>query len=225
MKLSEFKKIVREELQKIVQERRSIVPSREPPRKMSKPQVSKRTSDGAAAISKTKDKARAEKLKAGGNDEADIFWAAMTNNALGDKKSTKDHVEPKGGTMIQENQIIRLRDIASVVTLPNIASITEALPSELPDDAMSGNMDEPSSMNSDTEEEEHAKAKLMRMHKQTAALYNMLGDVDETEEWVISKIRDAAECLNSAYNHIEYQKTKPSALGNGEGTPADSAGI
>jgi hypothetical protein len=95
MKLSEFKKIVREELQKIVQERRSIVPSREPPRKMSKPQVGKRTSDGEAAISKTKDKARAAKLNAGGNDEADIFWAAMTNKELGNKKSTKFLKLPK----------------------------------------------------------------------------------------------------------------------------------
>jgi len=205
MKLSRLREIVREELQKIVAERRSIVPSREPPRKMTKPQVSKRTSSGDAAISKTKDKARAARLKKGGNDDADIFWAAMTNNALKEQVAAKNSVLGEA--------VIRLRDISNVFTLP---SVNEVLPSQYPEE---GN-----SMEGDDEvgQQEHAKAKLMRLHKQTAALYNMLGDVDEAEEWVTQKIADAAECINSVFNHIEYEKNKPSSLGNGEGTPADS---
>jgi len=212
MKLSDLRKIVREELDKVVKER--TIARREPPRKMTKPQIGDRDKIGKKI--KSSPKATKYFKDKFGDDWESYLWASAGNKAMG------DHVEPKDGPMLQE--VVRLRDISSVVTFPRLNALKEALPSSFP-----GSDDNQSSVNisddMESGEEEHAKAKLMRIHKQSAALYNMLGDVDDgAEEWVIKKIGDAAECLNSAYNHIEYEKTKPTALGNGEGTPADGIG-
>lgn len=205
MKLSEFRKIVREELVQLVKERyslkerRSIVPSREPPRKMTKPQVGARTTKGDAAIDalKHKDPAKAAKFRDGGNDEADIFWAGMTNRALGEN-------------------IIRLRDIAPLVVLQGINSLKKDVPlrEELPPMESEDDFDaEPDNSPSVT------RAQLLHIHKQSAKLYNLLGDADEMEDWMIDKITKAEEYVSSVANHVEYEKSKPTSL------PADGQAL
>jgi len=230
MKLTQeqLRQLVREELQKIVRER--TVPrdhytdaaDREGRRRMSKSQISDRDRIGKAM--KAKPGVVKSLKKKYGQDWESYLWAIAGNKTLGGARglepTVKSHFEPEG-ELIRET-IIRLRDISSVVTLPAVNNpIQEALPISNIDTTSDTSMD---NTNEDPEEEV-AKAKLLRIYKQASALYNMLGDVDDVEEWVASKIGDAAECLNSAYNHIEYQKKKPEALGNGEGTPADTAGV
>lgn len=225
MNLSDLRKIVREELAKVVKER--TVPrdhytdkeDRAGRRRMTKSQVADRDKIGKAM--KAKPSVVANLKKKHGADWESFLWATAGNKTLGGPRGLEaSHVTPKDGPILQE--FVRLRDIANVVTLPKVNNLKEALPSSFPAGQQSIDM---GGHDEEEGEEEHAKAKLMRLHKQSAAIYNMLGDMDdEVEEWVIQKIKDAAECINSAYNHIEYEKTKPSALGNGEGTPADSSG-
>jgi len=86
------------------------------------------------------------------------------------------------------------------------------------DDGMSGDMDGESG-NPTT-----IKADLMRIHKQAAAIYNMLGDADSVEEWIPNKLAKAAEAIASVFNHVEYEKSKPESLPqNGEALPNQSA--
>ena len=73
----------------------------------------------------------------------------------------------------------------------------------------------------DDHEGQMAKSDLMSIHKKAGEVYNMLGDNEELEGWVQAKITKAAEYINSVHNNLAYEKTKPTSLGNGEGTPAD----
>lgn len=66
-----------------------------------------------------------------------------------------------------------------------------------------------------------AKAQLMSLNKQSGELYNMLGDNEELEAWVQSKITKASDYINAAYNYLQYEKNKANTIGNGEGAPAD----
>jgi len=201
MKLSELRALVRGEVDRVVAER--TIASREPPRKMTTPQVADRDKIGK------KIKARPGAMKhfrdKYGADAESYMWASATNKAIG------DHVEPADGDVLPE--VIRLRDISPIFT-----------DKRLKEDWNAGNFVEGEEDGQELDGE-HIKAQLMRMNKQSAALYNMLGDVDESEEWVAAKISRASEFLNSVYNHIEYEKKKPEALGNGEGTAADAAGV
>ena len=76
----------------------------------------------------------------------------------------------------------------------------------------------------DDHEGQMAKADLMAIHKYSKEIYNMLGDNEELEGWVQSKITKAAEYMNAVYNNMNYEKNKPGSLGDGEGTPADTTG-
>jgi hypothetical protein len=73
----------------------------------------------------------------------------------------------------------------------------------------------------DDHEGSMAKADLLAIHKQAGELYNMLGENEELEGWVQSKITKAADYINSVYNNMQYEKNKPKSVGNGMGTPAD----
>ena len=66
-----------------------------------------------------------------------------------------------------------------------------------------------------------AKAQLMSLNKQSGELYNMLGDNEELEAWIQSKITKASDYINAAYNYLQYEKNKANTIGNGEGAPAD----
>lgn len=74
----------------------------------------------------------------------------------------------------------------------------------------------------DDHEGQMAKADLLAIHKYSKEIYNMLGDNEELEGWVQSKLTKAAEYLNSVYNNMNYEKNKPGTLGDGEGSPADN---
>ena len=73
----------------------------------------------------------------------------------------------------------------------------------------------------DDHEAPMAKAQLLSIHKQSSALYNMIGDDEELEGWVQDKLSKAADYINSVYRNMEYEKTNATSLGSGEGTPAD----
>lgn len=88
---------------------------------------------------------------------------------------------------------------------------------------ISGGMD---SMNQDQEpvddhEGSMAKADLLSIHKKAGELYNMIGEDEELEGWVQAKITKAAEYITAVHNSMEYEKTKPASIGNGEMSPAD----
>jgi hypothetical protein len=74
----------------------------------------------------------------------------------------------------------------------------------------------------DDHEGRMAKSDLLALHKQAGELYNMLGDNEELEGWVQSKITLAADYISAVYNNLQYEKTKPLSIGTGMGAPADS---
>lgn len=74
----------------------------------------------------------------------------------------------------------------------------------------------------DDHEGEMAKAQLLSIHKHSGEIYNMLGDNEELEGWVQAKLTKAADYIDAVYHNLTYEKTKPTSLGNGEGTPADA---
>ena len=76
----------------------------------------------------------------------------------------------------------------------------------------------------DDHEGQMAKADLMAIHKHSKEIYNMLGDNEELEGWVQSKITKAAEYMNAVYNNMNYEKNKPGSLGDGDAVPADTTG-
>lgn len=87
------------------------------------------------------------------------------------------------------------------------------------------NEDNPDNPEAVDDHEGHmAKADLMAINKHSKEIYNMLGDNEELEGWVQAKITKAAEYMNAVYNNMNYEKTKPGSLGDGEGVPADAMG-
>lgn len=74
----------------------------------------------------------------------------------------------------------------------------------------------------DDHEGQMAKAQLLSLHKQTGELYNMLGDNEELEGWVQDKVTKASDYINAVYNNMQYEKNKPTSVGTGDGSPADS---
>lgn len=74
----------------------------------------------------------------------------------------------------------------------------------------------------DDHEGRMAKSDLLALHKQAGELYNMLGDNEELEGWVQSKITLAADYISAVYNNLQYEKTKPLSVGTGMGAPADA---
>lgn len=73
----------------------------------------------------------------------------------------------------------------------------------------------------DDHEGSMAKADLLSIHKKSGELYNMIAEDEELEGWVQAKITKAAEYITAVHNNMEYEKTKPTTIGNGEMAPAD----
>jgi hypothetical protein len=90
---------------------------------------------------------------------------------------------------------------------------------EAPDNVVDS--DTPLADTNDDGEGYMAKAQLMSLNKQSGELYNMLGDNEELEAWIQSKITKASDYINAVYNYMQYEKNKANTIGNGEGTPAD----
>ena len=74
----------------------------------------------------------------------------------------------------------------------------------------------------DDHEGRMAKSDLLALHRQAGELYNMLGDNEELEGWVQSKITLAADYIGAVFNNLQYEKNKPLSIGTGMGAPADS---
>lgn len=83
-------------------------------------------------------------------------------------------------------------------------------------------------MENDQQVDDHegsmAKADLLSIHKKSGELYNMISEDEELEGWVQAKITKAAEYITAVHNNMEYEKTKPATIGNGEMSPADTSG-
>jgi hypothetical protein len=75
----------------------------------------------------------------------------------------------------------------------------------------------------DDHEGSMAKSDLLAIHKQAGELYNMMGENDQLEGWVQAKITKAADYINAVYNNMQYEKTKPTSVGDGMGSPADTS--
>jgi hypothetical protein len=73
----------------------------------------------------------------------------------------------------------------------------------------------------DDSEGRMAKSDLFALHKQAGELYNMVGENDQLEGWVQSKITQAADYINAVYNAMQYEKSNATSVGAGDGTPAD----
>ena len=110
-------------------------------------------------------------------------------------------------TMIRLMGLVELRPVGSLRR--------EAAPDNVTDS------DIPPADTNDDGEGYMAKAQLMSLNKQSGELYNMLGDNEELEAWVQSKITKASDYINAAYNYLQYEKNKANTIGNGEGAPAD----
>jgi hypothetical protein len=67
-----------------------------------------------------------------------------------------------------------------------------------------------------------SKAQLMSLQKQSAELFNMIGDNDNLEGWVQDKISKASDYINSVFQNMQYEKSNANSLGGGQGTPADA---
>lgn len=74
----------------------------------------------------------------------------------------------------------------------------------------------------DDHEGSMAKADLLSIHKKAGELYNMIAEDEELEGWVQAKITKAAEYITAVHNNMEYEKSKPATIGNGEMSPADN---
>ena len=74
----------------------------------------------------------------------------------------------------------------------------------------------------DDHEGRMAKSDLFALHKQAGELYNMVGENDQLEGWVQSKITQAADYINAVYNAMQYEKSNAPSVGDGQGTPAES---
>lgn len=61
-------------------------------------------------------------------------------------------------------------------------------------------------------ENENINAHLMRLNKQAAEVYDLLGDNDDVEPWVKEKVKQAVDCINSVHGHLTYDKERPDQL-------------
>lgn len=91
--------------------------------------------------------------------------------------------------------------------------------------AMHEDVNDMSNNTEDDSQDDHegsmAKADLLALHKQAGELYNMIGEDEQLEGWVQSKITKAADYISSVYNNMQYEKSKPNSVGNGMGAPAE----
>lgn len=66
------------------------------------------------------------------------------------------------------------------------------------------------------EESNMVKNELYKLHKASKELYNLIGDGENLEPWVFSKITVAASYIEGVRNYIEYNKFKQQGEFQGE---------
>ena len=74
------------------------------------------------------------------------------------------------------------------------------------------NLSEADNMMNPEEERANIKAKLMSIHAMAKEAYNVLDDQDDPEDWVLDKVEEIAEMMNSIHSHVKYMKTKAAEL-------------
>lgn len=67
----------------------------------------------------------------------------------------------------------------------------------------------------DDHEAKMAKAELYKLHQYSAKLFKMIGENDELEGWVQSKITKAADYISSVYHYMEYEKMAAEQINKG----------
>jgi hypothetical protein len=66
------------------------------------------------------------------------------------------------------------------------------------------NLDKPKQ---DDHEAKMARAELYKLNQYSAKLFKLIGENDELDGWVQSKITKAADYISSVYHYMEYERT------------------
>jgi hypothetical protein len=67
----------------------------------------------------------------------------------------------------------------------------------------------------DDHEAKMARAELYKLNQYSAKLFKMIGENDELDGWVQSKITKAADYISSVYHYMEYEKIAASQIESG----------
>ena len=67
----------------------------------------------------------------------------------------------------------------------------------------------------DDHEAKMARAELYKLNQYSAKLFKMIGENDELDGWVQSKITKAADYISSVYHYLEYEKMAASQVESG----------
>jgi hypothetical protein len=120
--------------------------------------------------------------------------------------------------MIRMSGLVELRPI-NKVPVNSKTSIEENIPTSNRD-VMSGKSLPEEAF--EDHEAPMARAQLMNIHKQSAELFNMIGEDEDLEGWVQHKLSLAADYINAVHSNMQYEKSNASTLGDGSGAPADA---
>jgi dihydroneopterin aldolase len=60
-----------------------------------------------------------------------------------------------------------------------------------------------------------ARAELYKLNQYSAKLFKLIGENDELDGWVQSKITKAADYISSVYHYMEYEKMAASQIESG----------
>jgi hypothetical protein len=67
----------------------------------------------------------------------------------------------------------------------------------------------------DDHEAKMARAELYKLNQYSAKLFKLIGENDELDGWVQSKITKAADYISSVYHYMEYEKMAASQVESG----------
>ena len=67
----------------------------------------------------------------------------------------------------------------------------------------------------DDHEAKMARAELYKLNQYSAKLFKLIGENDELDGWVQSKITKAADYISSVYHYLEYEKMAASQVESG----------
>jgi hypothetical protein len=70
----------------------------------------------------------------------------------------------------------------------------------------------------DDHEAKMARAELYKLNQYSAKLFKMIGENDELDGWVQSKITKAADYISSVYHYLEYEKMAREQIDQGPRT-------
>lgn len=67
----------------------------------------------------------------------------------------------------------------------------------------------------DDHEAKMARAELYKLNQYSAKLFKMIGENEELDGWVQSKITKAADYISSVYHYLEYEKMASNQIEQG----------